>query len=118
MQQIVLYLIYFSKITWIKTLQFTLLPNKKRFSLYYCFDDNGDSHEGKTESPFFCLVTFYIEIPEYFCWAINFVELLFTSKKWRSQDNVTELEFNMPCLNLAHFLQTCYPFVAADSHII
>lgn len=43
------------------------LPNKKRFSLYYCFDDNGDSHEDKTESPFFCLVTFYIEIPEYFC---------------------------------------------------
>ena len=53
------------------------LPNKKRFSSYYCFDDNDDSHEGKTERPFFCLVTFYIQVPEYFCPAINFVELFF-----------------------------------------
>ena len=53
------------------------LPNKKRFSSYYCFDDNDDSHEGKTERPFFCLVSFYIQVPEYFCPAFNFVELFF-----------------------------------------
>ena len=46
------------------------------------------------------------------------LNFFFTSKNWRTQDNVTELVFNIPCLNLAHILQTRYPFVAADSHII
>ena len=32
-------------------------------------------------------------------------------------DSVTEFVFNILCLNLAHILQTCYPFAAADSHI-
>ena len=33
--------------------------------------------EGKTERPFFYLVTFYIQVPEYLWSAINFVEFFF-----------------------------------------
>lgn len=47
---------------------------KKRFSLYYCFDDSDDSHAGYMERPFFYVVAFNIQVPEYFCSAMNFVE--------------------------------------------